>query len=273
MRKRIIIIVIYLFIILIIASLIYFLTRPAENCFDGKQNQNEEGVDCGGICMQKCAITAKQSLLTKETGFIESGIVDKFDAYAYIENPNQELGASSFNYEFVLKDSGGTPIGVKSGTEFILPGEKKYITENNIDSHFFPSTAEFSIKNVEWIELKDYFERPQLKVVNKSYNEINSGIGFSEATGLLKNESPFDFSKIRIKIILKDANGKIVALNATEMSSVKSGENRDFKVSWPSRFTGSIGNMEVQPEVNVFDSSSFSDRFFKPQKFQQYETK
>lgn len=109
-----------------------------------------------------------------------------------------------------------------------------------------------------------------MKIVNRSYDEVESGIGFSEATGLVKNESQFDFETIKIYIALKAASGEIIALHSTQMSSVRSGENRDFKVSWPSRFPGDVQNMDVQADVNVFKSESFSKRFFETERFQEY---
>jgi len=82
--------------------------------------------------------------------------------------------------------------------------------------------------------------------------------------GLLKNESPFDFSLISLKIILKDSADKVVALNLTEIRTVKSGENRDFRAVWFSRFLGEVLNVEVQAEANVFDSESFTTKNFVP---------
>jgi hypothetical protein len=35
---------------------IFQICKIPENCFDGILNQNEKGIDCGGICEQKCSI-------------------------------------------------------------------------------------------------------------------------------------------------------------------------------------------------------------------------
>ena len=57
-KKQIVISLIYVTIFLVIVSWIYYIIRPVPNCFDGKQNQNEEGVDCAGVCAKKCEIKA-----------------------------------------------------------------------------------------------------------------------------------------------------------------------------------------------------------------------
>jgi len=269
-KKKKIIVGIYFAILLIFCLFVYSWLKPVPSCFDGKKNQNEEEIDCGGICEKKCEIVVEDKLQVLKTGFVNNGSLDKYDLYGLIKNPNNFFGSSSFNYKFIIKEASGNIIATREGEGFILPGEEKYLVENNLEIKEIPISAELEITGTKWVEFKDFFEKPQLKVINKSYNEISSGVGFSEAKGLLKNESLFDFSKIKIKIILKDEKGTIIALNSTEMNTVKSDENRDFRVFWPNRFSGNVLIVEVQPEVNVFNSESFIKKYFKTEKFQEY---
>lgn len=273
-RKQVIITTIYAVLFLLfcgfVFSKIYSWLKPEPTCLDNVQNQNEEGVDCGGVCQNKCAPAARYDLKVNSAGFVESGIAGKYDLYAEVSNPNPDLGASQFQYIFKIKNSSGVPDAAREGTAIILPGETKYIVENNIESKTSPESVELEIKNPAWVEFADY-EKPQLKIINKNYNEISSGVGFGEAVGVLRNDSPFDFSTIKIKIILKNFSGEIVALNSTQINTVKSGENREFRALWLSKFPGTVGNMEVQAEVNVFDSDSFAKKYFKAQRFQGYQ--
>ncbi len=263
-KKQAVIIAIFLAIFLLFIFMLYSWLRPVQTCSDGKQNQNEEGVDCGGVCAKKCEVKVITEVTVLESGFVPSGVVNSYDVYARIANPNNVFGSSGFQYEFTLKDSAGQIIATKKGTNYMLPGETKYVVENNLVTDKSPASVEFVATNPTWVEFKDQYEKPQLKVVNKQYNQISSGVGFSEVLGLLKNESPFDFNLITLKIILKDSNNKVVALNSTEMRTVKSGENRDFRALWLSRFSGEVMNVEVQAEANVFDSESFTAKNFVP---------
>jgi len=269
--KKTLIILIYLLIFSSIGFLIYLKYKPKPNCFDNILNQNEERVDCGGVCAQKCEILVEENIKVDRSGYVESGTNGQYDLYAEITNPNNFFGSSQFNYKFEIKNSAGAVVAAKTGNNFIFPGESKYIIENNVGAGEIPYSVDFSVSDPIWVEFtSDYLQKPELKVVNKQYNEITSGVGFSEAKGLVKNESPFDFTAIKVEIILKDNNGQIIALNSTQMGAVRSGENRDFRVIWPSRFPGSVSNMEVQTEVNMFDSEAFMKRYFKNQKFQEY---
>ncbi|MFA7209805.1 MAG: hypothetical protein WC120_06060 [Parcubacteria group bacterium] len=268
-RKRTIIIAVFAAIFLLFVFLVYHWTRPVETCADGIKNQNETDIDCGGVCPNKCEKIVAESLVSQESGFVESGAVNRYDLYSRVSNPNNVFGSSNFQYEFRLKDAEGNVIATKQGIGYILPGESKYVVENNIETDKVPSGVEFAITGQSWVEFTNYFERPQLKVVNKQYNPISSGVGFSEATGLLKNESPYDFTLITLEIILKDINDKVIALNSTEMRTVKSGENRDFRSLWLNRFPGEVMDVEVQAEVDIFDEESFIKKNFESGSLQQ----
>jgi len=268
--KRIAIISVYALVLIAILIFIYLRFQTKPSCFDGVQNQNEAGVDCGGICAEQCALIAQKDLAVQQTGFVPSGVANNFDIYGVVSNPNQALGSSNFNYQFTIKDAAGTIIATNNGTGFILPGETKYLVVSNQALQGAPAKVELTLSNPQWVEVNDLYEKPQLKIVNKNYDEITSGVGFSEVTGLLKNESPLDFSSIKLEIILEDEQGQVIALNSTQMNTVQAGENRDFRVSWPNKFPGTVANMEVQPEVNVFSSDAFVKKYFKPAKFQQH---
>jgi len=269
--KRIVIIIIYLVIFLFIISAIVYAVKPKPDCFDGKLNQNEQGIDCGGVCEKKCEIIAEDPIQVLEANFVPSGLSNKHDLYGYIYNPNSLFGSPEFSYKFSVKDASGKVIVEKSGKNFVLPGERKYLIETNLDILENPYSVELSIENVKWSEFNvgDY-QKPDLKIVNKNYDKIVSGVGFSEVKGLLKNESQFDFASIDVYVILRSPEGKIIALNSTRMDVVKAGENRDFRVFWPSRFSGEVRTVETQTDVNVFKSEAFVKRYFNTKKFQEY---
>ncbi|HAT73900.1 MAG: hypothetical protein US30_C0004G0001 [Candidatus Moranbacteria bacterium GW2011_GWF2_36_839] len=261
-RKKYIIISVYLtFFILIILGL-YFAFKPEETCTDGRQNQNERGVDCGGVCQKECNVIVAKDLTIGKIGVVFSGLSDKYDFYAKVTNPNAVFGDKNFAYEINLKDEVGSIIATKKGFSFILPGEEKYIVETNIDAPSVPFSQEFKILSSNWIRFEDYYERPDIQIINKNYSEISGGTGFANAQGLLRNRSPYDFDSIKIQIILKDSTDNILALNSTQMGTVKAGEDRDFKTFWPSSFPGTVSTMEAQAEVNIFNSEAFIKRTY-----------
>lgn len=269
-RKKIIIASVYLMIFFLFFYFIYSIFRKKETCFDNIQNQNEEAVDCGGVCQKKCEKIEAQDLIIKKTGIVPAGLSGKYDFYAEIYNPNFLFGSKNFEYEISLKNSSGETVISKKGNNFILPGEEKYLAEINLESQETLVSGEIKIVSSEWVQFNQYYESPKLKITNKIYNKLSDGTNFSEAKGLLKNESEFDFYTIKIQIILLGENGKVLALNSTRMNTVKSGEERDFRVSWPSQFPGEVLGVEMRSEVNIFSQDVFLKRFYKNENFQKY---
>lgn len=267
--KRIIIIIVYLLIFAILGYGIYSAVKPKPTCYDGKKNQNEEEIDCGGQCAPCQKPISAQELKIGEIAFVYGG-PGRFDVMAKITNPNNEYGSPVFSYEFILKGAGESELARRSGEEFILPGETKYVIETNLETGIQPQSVEYQIKKADWQEFVNY-QKPELNIYSKRYDPITSGVGYSEAYGLLKNESPFDFNFIRIKVILRDGLGKPIALNMTDMRTISSGEQRDFRLLWPLSFPGDVQNVEMEAGADVFDSQNFIRKYLPGGKFQELQ--
>ncbi len=267
-HKRLIIIGIYLVIFFLLGWGIYSIFKPAGTCLDGKRNQDETGIDCGGVCKACEKNYQTQDLIVKETAFV-SDSQGKYDVLARISNPNNQVGASYFAYIFKLKDAQGNVLTLRTGNNFILPVESKYIIETGLETDQEPKELEFQISTPKWEEFFGY-EKPELNISSQRYDLISSGVGYSEAKGLLRNNSSFDFDTIKINVVLRNEIGKPIAFNRTEMRTVNAGEERDFRLLWPVHFPGSVQGVEMEAEANVFDSETFIRKYTNElQQFQQ----
>lgn len=259
--KRFVIIIIYIALFALLAWFLFLIFQPAPTCFDGKKNQNELDVDCGGVCGECKRKLNPKDLIVAETAFVLGG-VNKYDVVAKISNPNISLGSSRFDYKFSLKDALGNVLATKSGQDFILPKETKYVIEANLETAQVPASVSFVAENYQWNEFFG-FEEPQLVIYQPKFNSQSGNFGSSEATGLLVNESPFDFNVIKINVVLRGENGKVVGLNVTQMQGVNANDQRDFKVIWPLGVSSNNPLVEAEPEANVFDSQNFIKKYIK----------
>lgn len=267
-RKRFFVGSTYFVVFILVAWLVYIAGRPAPTCFDGAKNQDETGIDCGGVC-GACSPKWDQpkDLSIQETSVVYGG-VNIYDALAKVSNPNPEDGVESFEYTFILKDETGATLAERRGRSFILPGETKYIIVTQLASQTVPKKIALEISDVEWKHfVGGYQERPVLNVFAKKYDQIRSGPGFGEATGLVVNDSSFDFANVRVNVILRDKEDKPVALNFTEMQTLKSQEKRDFTLPWPSAFPGEVVRVEAEAEADVYRSDNFVKKYFPNTQF------
>ncbi|KKP71177.1 MAG: hypothetical protein UR69_C0001G0001 [Candidatus Moranbacteria bacterium GW2011_GWE2_35_2-] len=253
--KRIIIISIYFLVFFGIVFSVYKFLQPKPTCSDGILNQNEEQVDCGGVCEACIREISVNEIEIVESGFVYGGN-NKFDAFAKIKNPNHQYGSSFFEYHFILKDSGGNIVGEKKESGFILPYETKYIIETNIESNQSPVELEVIISNEQWEEFSGY-EEPALGIYNKRFSDSEGGVFTAEAAGLMRNDSYFDFGSIKVNIILRNEQEDVVAVNTSVLNTIKSGEEREFRVTWPYRFDFSVRNFEAEAEADVYDADNF----------------
>lgn len=245
----------------------YFLFRTQPTCTDGLKNQNEQGVDCGGVCSLQCVRSVETNALEVKESALLYSTPDRFDVLVAVHNPNDEAGASSFHYRMELKDAAGTTVAVREGNSFILPQETKYLPEINVSAPQ-AKTVSVTFSDYQWQRFSGYQERPDITVSKKSYESISSGVGFGKAFGIVKNGSPFDFRSIRVKVVLRDVSGNPVGVNTTEMRTVTAGDVRDFMLIWPTAFPGTVDHIETEIEADVFHSENFVKRYMPSQDFQ-----
>lgn len=269
--KQVIIFSVYCLLAMLLGIIIYyaFLKAPV-SCVDGKQNQNETGIDCGGICQAVCQeIVPGVDLVIQEITFLPAGN-GLYDVLAKVYNPNDEVGASSFEYTISLKDSAGVTLITRSDRGYILPQESKYIISLNFAATSLPVAASLQIENVQWERFTGYQTKPTINIYQKRYNQISSGVGFSEVYGLLSNESQFDFRSIVVKVILRDAENRALAFNTTEMRTVKSHEERDFRLVWPNSFPGTVEKVETEVDADVYHSDNFMRQYLPEGRYQEF---
>jgi hypothetical protein len=265
--KRVTIILIWLLIFSFIVGVLYLIFREKPSCFDGKLNQNEQKIDCGGVC-DPC----EEEIEIKNLEVISAEAVDggngKYDVLVEVKNVNNNFGSSGFEYKISLRGSDGSVLDERSGNSYILPMESKYIIETNFEPNSKPVEVSVELGGNNWEEL-EIFEEPELNVYNKTYSPLNDN-NKSEVYGLLKNESRFDFVNVDLSVILRDGNGRPVAINKSTVSSLLAQQERDFKLVWPYELKYDVMEVEIEADTNVFDSLNYVKEFQSDGKFQEF---
>ncbi|MGB3073380.1 MAG: hypothetical protein WBB68_03945 [Candidatus Moraniibacteriota bacterium] len=263
--KRLTIVVVYLLILLLMGAGIFFIFKPKATCFDSVQNQDEQGVDCGGICTNACvARIVGNDLLVREITFIPTDR-GRYDVIARVFNPNNDIGASSFQYSLLLRDAAGKEVGRVQGTSFILPQETKTLLAFNLEPAQVPTKAVVELSDFQWARLREHRAKPALNIYGKRYVEHPNEAAFGAVMGTLVNESTYDLRKIQIKVVLRDAAGTPLAANQTEMQTVNVGREMDIILPFPQSFAGTVAQVDAEVEADIFDSENFIQRYDVPE--------
>lgn len=262
--KRLTIIVIYLLILFVISAGLYFVAKPKPTCFDGKQNQNEEAVDCGGVCMAACVERiVGNDLLVREIIFIPAD-QGRYDIVAKIFNPNNDIGAASFQYSLLLQDASGKELGRVTNSNFILPQETKTLLAFNLEPSEVPAKAVIELSDFKWTRLREYRAKPELNIYDRRYVGQPDPSVFGAVTATLVNESLYDFRRIKIKVVLRDASGRPLAVNQSEMQTVTVGREQDIRMVFPQAFAGTVTQIDIEAEANIYDQDNFLQRYEVP---------
>lgn len=256
-QKKLAIGLVYGAILTLLVTGVYFLFRPAPTCTDGKKNQNETGIDCGGVCGACEEVLAVKDMTVLETAWVPSGKPGKYDLLARVSNINEDIGAVSFNYTFHILGGNGVALADISGSSFVLPRDDRYLFEMNVSLLQAPSRVDLVVSHVQWEKLDEYREKPPINIYNRKYERVSSGVGFGVATGLVANESAYDFESVMVMVVLRDANGNPLGIQQNEMRTLKAGEQRDFKLVWPDPFPGDVAKVDVRSSANIYRSDSF----------------
>ncbi len=263
--------IIYLLLITLLgAAIFYAFFYVAPSCTDNKQNQNETGVDCGGICSQYCIADLASIPLSFEEVTLLPYDNDSSDALARVKNSNGKAALKSAKYTFTVTGSNGEVLASQSGVLSLLPKEEKTLLALGL-----PVTADqkldFVVTNEEWIAFTEYDEAPNIAIVNQHFDLLSSGVGYAEAFALVRNISPYDMRSLVINVVIRDANGKALSVNKTTINTLQSGEERDFTLVWPKSFLGEPKRADMTYDFNSFDTQAFVKQYFPTGKYQTLE--
>lgn len=258
-KKQLIISLVYLVIFTVIAGGGYLIFYSPATCFDQKQNQGEEGVDCGGPCAVCQEELSKPAILWTKVFPVEENL---YDLAAEIENKNINYGTGVLTYTFKIYDSQNNLILEKRGRSYVMPREKKYIVEA-VSLAKIPGRAVLEFSDIQWQKFKSV-EELKLPIFEQSL-DMRGKNGYSVyAQGTVYNQTRFDLSTIDINVVVYDQKNNPVAVNKTQKNTVKSGEGRFFEVGWPKSFSGS-GTLraEMRAYTNIFADENIIRTFLE----------
>lgn len=222
---------IYLGLLLLIIIPFYntFL-KPAPSCKDGVQNQNEEGIDCGGVCATICLPADLQPITLAERPRIFLPLPERLSVLIRFKNPNPEYGAT-FQYQLTISDEANQPLGSLSREEFLFPGQIKYVLVPNFSLKGVErvTQADVQIGTTNWVP-QAYVAQPQVALRNESTAEEE---GVLRVRGTVVNEDIRPAKKVVITALFANQWGGTLGVSATTLEQVLAGETRDFSISHP----------------------------------------
>ncbi len=232
----------------LVGAFIYFSNfyQPA-NCFDGKENGAETGVDCGGLCVQICSTTVIQPQVVWVKSF--EVVEGQYNAVAYVENVNQTAATPALEYTFRLLNEQGSVVAERSGTTILPPNSiypifegrvftegKAEVTRTEIDLKPAPlwipaSVGRGQFRSVD-IKLTGADERPRLDVK-------------------IENTELSEARDVEIVATIFNEGGEPVTASQTILESIAARSTEDIVFTWPQTIAKTVKSCIIPTDVAV----------------------
>ena len=228
----------FIFIAVVIAFLVIY-ERP--NCSDGKQNSDEQGIDCGGSCSRVCSMSAADVRTNWVRTFkVKDGF---YSVAAYLQNPNANYQAKNVSYKFRVYDSNNTLIAEPNGSAFIPAGQSFGIFEGG----FYTGDRIPARALLEWQGKPAWttaISQNDLIVV-KDVTRNTDDQGLPKISATVENKGLKAINNINGFVVVYDNLGNAIAASQTLIDQVKGGDMEIMVFSWPAPFTDQIGRVEI----------------------------
>lgn len=253
-RKQIVIALIFFVILGGISWSGWQLVKPEPSCFDRKQNQGEEGIDCGGPC-PSCELKTLRPIEVLQTSLFlvppRSSV-----GVARIRNPNLRWAVAEFGGRWELFDEGDRVVSTSSASFWLRAGETKDVVAVLSLPEASPRLeARLTLEGeARWVIGED---TPDISLLVRSHELLRTRDG-AKVEGVLRNDSRFDLDRVSVTAILFDRGGKLTAAGKSELRTLRSGEERFFLVSLPMVTKDIVlGEIRVFGDTNLFDPQNF----------------
>lgn len=219
-------------------------------CTDNKQNGEETGIDCGGLCSRACIFEVDEISVLWSRAF--EVIPGRYNAVAYLENHNKNKAIYKIKYSFRFADSNNIYIGKRDGETFIGPGGKFAIFEPAIGlGNSIPvyTTFEFTETPVWNVVEEDVLKQLNILISDIVLSDQNSSPRLS---AIIKNDSFFVIPELSVIVILYDEKGNALSASRTYLDVLKAGESANINFTWPEPISGNVITKEIIPSYNIF---------------------
>lgn len=228
------------FLLIIMVLPVYLIFYKTPTCFDGKQNGDEKGVDCGGSCVNLCKSQyLEPNIIWARVIEVKPGL---YNTLAYVENPNIDAGVDSISYSFKIKDNNGVLIYERKGDTFIPPDKFFAIFENEISiAERIPSKVIFEFTNEALWKNKENKE-VSLTVLNESISREESSPRIDATVG---NKTLGSISRIEVIAIAYGGDGNALGFSRTFIDKLDKEENQNVVFTWPKPFKSKVEKIEI----------------------------
>ncbi|MBI2409456.1 hypothetical protein HYV30_00220 [Candidatus Kaiserbacteria bacterium] len=229
-------------------TLSFAIFYETPTCTDGKANQGEAGVDCGGPCQYLC-----QSQVQPPTVLYTKAIQNfggRTDVIASVANKNTVAAALGVPYTVTLYGRGLTLIQRVTGSLDLPPGATVPVYVLGIESG--KQTVEKAFLEID-PSVPQWFPLAKDPRIIPRISNISLG-GTEEAPrvqALLANPSARALRDVEVIAIVHNATGAVIAASKTVITNIPPQGEASAIFTWNAKFQSPPTSIEVVPVISL----------------------
>lgn len=231
-------------LVLLIGLPLFLLLYNPPSCTDGKKNQDEAGIDCGGSCQKICPFQIPEPIVKWARSLsVQAGV---YNAVAYIENPNVSFGAIKAPYIFRVYDAEGLLIAERKGQTFVPPGKVFAIFEPAIDvGERIPERTLFEFTKVfDWQKMTA--QDGALVIPTFTLRDEDTA---PRLEAEVANRAVRGVSETEVVALLFDVQNNVVGFSRTITTPIPAQSTVPVVFTWPKPFANKSARVEIIPRI------------------------
>ena len=225
--------------VILLSGILVAVLYDAPSCTDGRQNQDETGVDCGGSCAYLCRHEVQEPRLSFARAVTNGS--GRTDVIAYIENRNQNAEAKDAQYTVEVFDESGALLGKRAGM-IDLPARATvalYVPGVYVGVGVAPRAFVTFDEDIGWRNARS-------GEVPLSISDIELASGSRpRVTATIANVAPSPVFNRTLVATVFDSSGIAIAASQTVAREVPALGTASAVFTWPEAFTGTAVRVEV----------------------------
>ena len=233
-------------LLILIGIPLFFVLQNQPSCFDGEQNGDEWGVDCGGVCALYCPFQiTPPSVLWSRSFEVAPGV---YNAIAYVDNPNFQAGTMEVSYSFKLFDERNILVAERVGKTFIAPSKTNPIFEGGIQTgERIPVRTFFELTGAPiWLRFSN-----QTSLLSTSQYSVRDEEFAPKLDVRLTNASPAeDVRDVEVVATAFGEDGNAIGVSRTVVDLLERDSTVPLVFTWPTPFGAPATRFEIIPRLS-----------------------
>lgn len=232
-----------------VAGLTYLtFFRQAPSCFDGKQNQGEEDVDCGGPCKTICIARDRiqPSALGEPQVFRASDAL--ISVLVELKNPNPTTALRQIPYVITVTGESGVPLQLRGVASLYASEVRRFVLvrpggdlRGSLDA-----SIEVTTSSAQWTPAET-FKKPELSIVNAVTAEEPAR---TRVEGTVSSDDPLGVTDVTVVALFYDTTGSLIGAAQTVIDRLAPGASTRFAISYPPL-------LDLDPEATQVSVSAY----------------